>query len=109
MTTAPTANVHPNIAFRVTGYRSVCYPERRADGRYGRHEADHHLFPEGSFDEVKRLFPVGSIHAHVPPAPCRFETVFTGPRDMLEEQRQLYCRNCYPAGAVTDNRKAPAA
>jgi hypothetical protein len=54
-------------------------------------------------------YPIGSEHAHVPPPPCRFEMVFTGSRDMLEERRQLFCRHCYPAMEVEDNRKAPAA
>jgi hypothetical protein len=51
-------NVHPKITFRITGYRSICYPERRSDGRYGRHEANHHIFPEGAFEDVKRAFPI---------------------------------------------------
>jgi hypothetical protein len=101
-------NVHPKITFRITGYRSICYPERRSDGRYGRHEANHHIFPEGAFEDVKRAFPIGSEHAHLPPAPCRFEMVFAGPRDMLEERRQLYCRTCYPPVIAVD-RKVSAA
>ena len=89
-------NVHPNIRFRIIGYH----------GTRPCTQANH---PEGSFEDVKRDFPVGSEHTHVPPAPCRFEMVFTGPRDMLEERRQLFCRHCYPAGAVAVDRVTGAA
>jgi hypothetical protein len=105
--TAP--NVHPNIRFRITGYRSIGPDERLSNGRAGHWSANHHIFPEGSFPDVMARYPIGTVHDHVPAAPCRYEMVFDGPRDMLAEQRQLHCRLCYPIAAAVDHRKAPAA
>jgi hypothetical protein len=108
-----TENVHPNITFRITGYRTIAgdSQEKLSNGRGGHWATDHHLFPTGApqLEDIKAAYPLGSTHAHVPPPPCRFETVFTGTRDMVEERRQLFCRRCYAATVAEDNRKAPAA
>jgi hypothetical protein len=103
-------NVHPNITFRITGYRTISgdSKERLSNGLAGHWQTNHHIFPDGSFEDVKRAYPIGSEHAHVPPPPCRYAMIFAGSRDMLEEQRQLYCRHCYPATTAVDNRKATA-
>jgi hypothetical protein len=86
-------NVHPNISFRILGYR-------------GTKQDSLHIYPDGSFEHVKQSHPIGSEHAHLPPPPCRYQIVFTGPRDMLEERRQQFCRECARhAGEVVDNRK----
>jgi hypothetical protein len=104
------ANVHPNITFRITGYRSIRFPERLSNGLAGHVAHNHDIFPDGSFEDVKAQYPIGSVHAHVPPPPCRFERVTTGDRDMIEERRQLYCRKCLRhGGTVVDNRKGAIA
>jgi len=99
-------NVHPNITFRITGYRTIKFPDRLSNGQPGHFQHNHDIFSECDVERLKQSHPVGSEHAHLPPPPCRYEMVFTGPRDMIEERRQQFCRECgRHTGQVIDNRK----
>jgi hypothetical protein len=98
-------STHPNLQFRITGYRAVGAPEKLSSGRGGHWQTDHHIFPEGSYEDVKAKFPVGSLHAHVPPPPCRYAEVWGFYTDK-EARTQLACPACYPQTApAVDNRR----
>jgi len=94
----------------ITGYRSIKFPERLSNGKAGHYQINHDIFPDGSFEQVKLEYPLNSVHAHLPPPPCRYAILQVGERKMAEERAQLQCPDCLRhAGEIVDNRRNPGA